>query len=224
MKFLILDHYVQDHLDFHVKKVHKKAEEKSGKEWTGKRDTCKRNPQYCDRCDRNFASDAHFLTHCKKVHNEIPPQFADRKQFKCSTCHEIFFNKYYLDRHKEKHDPSAVKKQNIAKKKVECPQCQKALTSNQKLKNHIKNMHGDRTVECPNCQKGFGTEQGRAQHLKFCTKKENVKNNQVQTPTKSQTLPENSVVVSRGYVRTANQTLQRTETQSAVDSINMYQL
>ena len=75
MKFLILDHFVQDHLDFHVKKVHKKAEEKSGKEWTGKRDTCKRNPQYCDRCDRNFASDAHFLTHCKKVHNEIPPQF-----------------------------------------------------------------------------------------------------------------------------------------------------
>ena len=142
-----MDHYVQDHLDFHVKKVHKKAEEKSGKEWTSKRDTCKRNPQYCDRCDRNFASDAHFLTHCKKVHNEIPPQFADRKQFKCNTCHEIFFNKYYLDRHKEKHDPSAIKKQNIAKKKVECPQCQKALTSNQKLKNHIKNMHGERTIE-----------------------------------------------------------------------------
>ena len=124
----------------------------------------------------------------------------------------------------EKHDPSAIKKQNIAKKKVECPQCQKALTSNQKLKNHIKNMHGDRTIECPNCQKGFGTEQGRAQHLKFCTKKENVKNDQVQARSKSETLPENSVVVSRGYVTPSNQTLQRTETQSAVDSINMYQL
>ena len=105
---------------------------------------------------------------------------------------------------------------------VDCPQCQKTLSSGAKLRQHVKNMHENRSVKCPTCHKAFGTAQGRAQHLKYCMKKESKVEIE---PTKQQAKRTNIVSVSRvGQTVTPQQsaTWPRTEAQNAVDSINQY--
>ena len=83
-------------------------------------------------------------------------------------------------------------------------------------------MHEDRSVKCPTCNKAFGTAQGRAQHLKYCMKKEAKPVVEIQaTDTKGQirivTTTTNSD--ARGQATQLTTAWSRTETQSAVDSI-----
>ena len=171
----------------------------------------------------------YLLVHYKKVHNEIPPLYQNRKQYPCDLCSEVYFSTQSLYKHKKKHTistaESAAAGSTVKRQKdvpVDCPQCQKTLSSGAKLRQHIKNMHENRSVKCPTCHKAFGTAQGRAQHLKYCMKKESKVDIE---PTKQQAKRTNIVSVSRvGQTVTPQQsaTWPRTEAQTAVDTINQY--
>ena len=121
-----------------------------------------------------------LLNHFKQIHdNEIPPQFQQRKKFICNICSEIFLSNSNLWYHKKKHKFSKEELQKINKAAlaaksipVDCPQCGKTLSSNKKLRMHIKNNHETRDLKCTTCQKAFGTKDGLRQHFKYCLKKD----------------------------------------------------
>ena len=48
-------------------------------------------------------SERHYIKHYRTAHNDIPPEFIDKKQYLCSECPEIYFNKESFNTHIWKH-------------------------------------------------------------------------------------------------------------------------
>ena len=61
----------------------------------------------CQACKRIFPANKRaeydYVKHCRTAHNDIPPEFMDRKQYLCSECPEIYFNKESFNTHIWKH-------------------------------------------------------------------------------------------------------------------------
>ena len=82
--------------------------------------------------------------HYKTIHNEIPPEYKDRQQFVCQLCDYFCFSKMGLDLHiSTKHSKNPVPKRpsKLRFTPVNCPICEKQLSSEQRLKQHIANIH-----------------------------------------------------------------------------------
>ena len=100
--------------------------------------------------------------------------------------------------------------------------CGKVLSSEQRLKQHIANIHEtNKSFKCQSCHKAFGTMQGKRQHLKVakaCGKKvAKLENQSAKRQQQTKTVPRAQVVA----VTTANQTIfYRNEAQMAVEALN----
>lgn len=91
----------------------------------------------CDLCPKFYFSKVDIKWHMTRVH--------DKKQLACKKCDYKTALNSKLDRHKQVHAT-----------KVECPICQKLVSS---LKSHIKNAHEAKPIvkgSCPICQKVMG--------------------------------------------------------------------
>ena len=62
-------------LDLHVKHIHIDGEQLSYK---------------CFKCNQDFAERRYYLSHYKRAHKEIPPEFKDKAKFICDQCPEVF--------------------------------------------------------------------------------------------------------------------------------------
>lgn len=177
---------------------------------------------YCEKCDQHFNNPRYYLLHYKAIHNEIPPEMRNRQQFPCQHCGKVFLSKVGVKNHiKYTHNkaiytiPSRIKSEGNrnCQKPMNCPQCNKTLSSLTRLKDHIKNIHEtDKKYKCHSCKKAFGTMQSRRQHLKIA-----------KSCQKSQTRkqPRATNVISRDDTETTNDTQwPRQETHTAVASLN----
>ena len=104
----------------------------------------------------------YLLVHYKKVHNEIPPLYQNRKQYPCDLCSEVYFSTQSLYKHKKKHTISTAESAtagSTAKRQkdvpVDCPQCQKTLFNKSELHSHLVFEHGmtDGALFCNFCSK-----------------------------------------------------------------------
>ena len=186
------------------------------------------DPKYCADCDQRFAKDRHYLMHFKKIHKTVPPEYQDKPQYTCEVCDYFCFTKLGLDlHHRNKHTDNPAPKRNTKLKMSQknCPiiGCGKVLSSEQRLKQHIANIHEtNKSFKCQSCHKAFGTMQGKRQHLKVakaCGKKVAKLENQSAKRQQQQikAVPRAQVVA----VTTANQTIfYRNEAQMAVEALN----
>ena len=195
------------------------------------------------------------MTHFVRVHNTMPPCFKGRETFKCQIkeCGYIFLGQHQLDSHMKRIHERKVNKRKICFDKtyggINCPQCNKPMSSDHKLKRHINTMHGEKKFFCPQCQKGFCTKGNLNMHIngtagagyrKFSCKdgtklenhnlsphmrrkkkeKEDEENN-VNPQTIRQ--KQSAVNAKRRKVELDKMAAKENETQAAVESINNYQ-
>ena len=115
------------------------------------------------------------MMHFVRIHNTMPPCYEGRETFKCEIkeCGSIFLNQYNLDFHtKNVHERKVTKRKRCFDKSyklkpggINCPQCNKPMSSDHKLKRHINTMHGEKKFICPQCQKGFCTKGNLNMHI-----------------------------------------------------------
>ena len=84
------------------------------------------------------------MTHFVRIHNTMPPCYEGRETFKCGVkeCGYIFLNQYNLDFHTKKiHERKVSKRKTCFDKSyklkpggINCPQCNKPMSSDHKLK------------------------------------------------------------------------------------------
>ena len=198
------------------------------------------------------------MTHFVRVHNTMPPCYEGRETFKCKIkeCGYIFLGQYQLDSHMKRiHERKASKRKNCFDKScklkpggINCPQCNKPMSSDHKLKRHINTMHGEKKFQCPQCPKRFCTKgnlnmhiNGAGQVRKFSCKdgtrvendnlspfirrkmkkeKEDEENNVKPKTIRQKQYPVNA---KKRKVELVKMAAKENETQAAVESINNYQ-
>jgi hypothetical protein len=110
------------------------------------------------------------MKHFVRTHKTLPPCYEGRESFKCEieSCGYIFLRKYRLDEHikavhgdKNKTNASRKVRNNktFASKpgSIHCPECNRPMSSDHKLKRHINTMHGEKKFHCLQCGEGFCT-------------------------------------------------------------------
>ena len=180
----------------------------------------------------------------------MPPCYEGRETFKCKIkeCGYIFLGQYQLDSHMKRiHERKVSKRKTCfdktAKLKpggINCPQCNKPMSSDHKLKRHINTMHGEKKFFCPQCQKGFCTKGNLNMHITGAGNPRNksckdgtfigshnwrpdlsLRNeNNVKPQTKRQ--KRNPEDTKKRKVAQNKMGVEENETQAAVDSINNY--
>ena len=118
------------------------------------------------------------MMHFVRLHNTMPPCYEGRETFKCEIekCGYIFLKKHRLDCHMKKvhggdHEKREGKRKRYCYNKsikpgtINCPQCNKPMSSDHKLKRHINTMHGDKIFQCSHCQKRFCTKGNLNMHI-----------------------------------------------------------
>lgn len=107
----------------------------------------------CNLCYKSFTSIHSFKDHMRCVHQQLD----EADMFKCPHCDRLFKMKYYLNRHiKSYHIKDGKKKEKCSKVKskfegdeifkeklvgLNCPYCNKFLTSKHSLNDHIRVRH-----------------------------------------------------------------------------------
>ena len=185
------------------------------------------------------------MTHFVRVHNTMPPCYKDRETFKCQIkeCGYIFLKQHQLESHMKRVHERKDSKRKICFDKTSklkpggfnCPQCNKPMSSDHKLKRHINTMHGEKKFFCSQCKKGFCTKGNLNKHItgagnarnKSCNGGHNWRNekeddeNNVKRKTKRQR--RNPEDTKKDKVAPNKMGIEENETQAAVDSINNYQ-
>ena len=178
----------------------------------------------CEPCGKTFNQLRYCMTHFVRVHNTMPPCFKGRETFKCQVkeCGYIFLGQHQLDSHMKRIHERKVNKRKICFDKtyggINCPQCNKPMSSDHKLKRHINTMHGEKKFFCPQCQKGFCTKGNLNLHIKGAG---NPGNKSCKPKTKRQR--RNPEDTKKDKAATNKMGIEENETQAAVDSINNYQ-
>lgn len=109
------------------------------------------NAYQCELCNKNFKSKFNLGLHHMKIHGR-----AEDKPFKCDRCTQAFHKEYMLRNHMSSHE------------KVQCPQCERILSSKTALNVHIINMHSDvdRRMICDSCGQEFLNKLCFERHVK----------------------------------------------------------
>ena len=68
-------------------------------------------------------------------HNDIPPEFVDKKKYLCSECPEIYFNKGNFNTHVFNHKEWSKQKM----KQYTCKTCQMTISGWKNYTTHAKN-------------------------------------------------------------------------------------
>ena len=79
----------------------------------------------CEECSRKFFNESIFRDHKTAVHSKV----------KCDVCHEVIYNKFFLDRHKVEVHGIPPTKGYI------CDHCSKYFRTKYGLDNHIQKLH-----------------------------------------------------------------------------------
>lgn len=98
----------------------------------------------CDLC-------GHKTSTINLMSRHIELHIDNKKLFECSECHKRFTTKRLLEDHKAIHTSS------LERKKYECRDCGKFLSSQTAVNNHMKWFHMNRQFSCATCQKKFAT-------------------------------------------------------------------
>ena len=130
--------HAQRYLSEHMTTCHSNSSDKNNQE--NKQDT---NQQYenktqeytCEICKQKFASSGNFVTHYKKVHNEIPPDFKDQKQYLCHQCPDVFLTKPLLYYHTSRYHSDQPTKEYV------CKDCDVTYTGKLKYVRHCRKVH-----------------------------------------------------------------------------------
>ena len=106
----------------------------------------------------------------RNIHNSIPPEFVDKKQYLCSHCPEIYFNEGSLKNHiQKKHGKNSVKQYP---KEFECKKCEITLFGRKEYYSHCENVHkGEEKIvkmrtdiKCNSCDEKFGAPSSYIKH------------------------------------------------------------
>ena len=123
---------------------------------------------YCHICDQEFTESKYLLHHYRTVHKTIPPSYESKPQFPCQKCNTVFFSKMALYNHDRK-EHLKIKPRSKAivlpVNQPKCPHCDKSLSDERRLRDHIANSHSEiRPYKCRACGKGFGTKANQRYH------------------------------------------------------------
>ena len=134
----------------------------------------------CHECQLDFSGSRYLICHYKKIHNEIPPEFKDQKQYLCDQCPDVFLTKHSLHLHTvRKHNLSEenpLPKRTYKKKEKisQCPHCEKTFRCDRNCKEHIKVVHEKSTpFECDQCSRKFGLKRTLFSHKQIVHAKVN---------------------------------------------------
>ena len=141
------------------------------------KERCQEKKDYtCELCKRVFPKsnkhyESQYIKHYKAEHNDIPPEFKDKKQYLCSECPESFFNKNVFNAHVwSNHTNSSANSnpQNLMKK-FECKTCQTTIFGRKNYVAHCKDVHNEiisrsESIECHSCGEKFKAANFYIQH------------------------------------------------------------
>ena len=122
----------------------------------------------CHICKQRFPatkrSEYEYIKHYRVSHDNIPPEFMDRKQYLCSECPEIYFNKESFKNHEWKH-----KEDNKNLKKYTCKKCEMTFVGKQNYVLHCEKVHDEIVsrvdfIECNSCEMKFKAPTFYIQH------------------------------------------------------------
>lgn len=129
-------------------------------------DEASRGLGYCHICDQEFTEPKYLLHHYRSLHKTIPPSYEGKEQFPCEKCESVFFSKMALYNHDRKeHLKIKTKRGQQGGTLPKCPHCEKTLSDERRLRDHIANSHSEiRPYKCRSCGKGFGTKANQRYH------------------------------------------------------------
>lgn len=132
---------------------------------------------HCVRCKQDFSEQRYYISHYKRAHKEIPPEFKDSAKFFCDQCPEVFLSATNLKAHLSyKHSLKKTGHKTVQKRKksFKCPQCEKVYSTNSNLREHILVVHEKKTLfECDQCPRKFGFKRTLDAHIQVVHTKVN---------------------------------------------------
>ena len=124
-------------------------------------------PVNCTYCDKSYQNTSNMKTHCREAHAE--QWAADRGKRisqgratpkSCPKCGIQFPLFHALNKHlAEVHEDSEARE-------LQCQTCSKWLSSQIKLKNHMRTHTGERPSKCHFCPMSFMSDNSMYTHLK----------------------------------------------------------
>lgn len=103
------------------------------------------HPHICEKCGKGFATRKQLHSHINSVHVE-------KMKVKCPECHKVVG---CLRQHQKLHQPKVY---------VPCEHCGREVDE-QKMSQHIKNLHSGRKYTCQICDKVFNMRQTYTVHM-----------------------------------------------------------
>ena len=110
-----------------------------------------------------------YMTHFKKVHKDVPPEFQNHSKYYCDQCPEFFVIKARLTQHiSMRHSKNKKSSDHSApKRRYQCKYCEKSYTTNNNLQEHIMAKHEKNTpLKCEHCPKAFGLQSTLTTHYR----------------------------------------------------------
>ena len=122
----------------------------------------------CGLCNQEFKTRGYLLQHYKAFHKDIPPEMKDKEQYICEDCGSVFLSRLCLKNHQSYvHMGKKGKPTAAAPKPTKCPLCDKVVSSQRILTNHIKSQHEKNTpFKCDECTRSFIGESALRTHKK----------------------------------------------------------
>ena len=121
----------------------------------------------CQECHETFPAsrfaETNYIKHYRTLHNGIPPDFMDKKQYMCAHCPEIFFNIQKFKSHEAKHH--GLWKPGNKLKQYTCKKCEETFSGKrnyiahcEKAHNEIIPLHHVDAIKCHSCDMIFSGE------------------------------------------------------------------
>ena len=118
----------------------------------------RKSQHFCEECDVGFVSEITLRNHRIAKHSQERP-------FECEYCPLKYATSMALSAHRSRKHNVNKAGDFVPKKMFPCPQCGNLLTSNTKLKAHIRVVHNnEKAFKCGYCDKTFASRSNMQVH------------------------------------------------------------
>ena len=125
----------------------------------------------CHYCRLDLRGNQAYINHYKRVHKELPPEYADKPTVVCDKCGQVFLSDLRLKAHiaYSHKNKIHVTKSKMDKKVdfIKCSQCDKVFKHARNHQEHFKSVHEkDTPHQCQECPRKFALLSTLKVHLK----------------------------------------------------------